>query len=406
MKSFFNAGIAYILLWCLYSLQGTFYVSGGVISRLLLLILLMWSMYSFYLVNFKGKQHLPAFIKAVNIFLIITTIYGGILMISGQELIIRDDYTKVSNFEYLKNIYMSLLPLYAIYYYVQEGHITERHVGFLALLFICVTWGKYSRVQIDKLAMAMEIGSTREEFTNNTGYSFLAILPLLLFWNKKPLLQYILFLVCIAGIILCMKRGAIIIGAVCFVYFIYSTFKTTRGSMRFTIVLLSILAIAGTIWIVQDMLATSDYFVQRVDKTLEGDSSNRDIVYTNLWNVFINESNPLKIIFGRGANSTLIVTTNFAHNDWLELAINQGIVGIVIYFYYFISLFKDARRVRKTNKVYSDILLMSLFILFSKTLFSMSYASIDIVQMMAIGLALNPCCIKQNCKSTLCSSRI
>ena len=388
-----NACLIYTLLWCLYSLQGTLYNSGGIVSKLLLLILLLWSLYSCYLVNTQNrKQSLPYFIKAVNVFLIMATVYGGILMISGQTLYITEgEYKAVAKFQYLKDIYMSLLPLYAFYYYAQRGKLNINQIFFLLLLFIGIAWSRYFRSNADNLAMAMAMGSTREEFTSNAGYSFLAIMPLLLFWDRKPLLQYLLLLVCIGGIILCMKRGAILIGAVCFVYFMYSTIKSTKGATRFVVVLLSILAIIGTFWIIQEMLSTSDYFVSRIEKTVKGDSSNRDILYANLWEVFINEPNPLKIIFGRGANATLTVGMNYAHNDWLELAINQGFLGIGIYIYYFIALFRDARRVRKINKVCSNVLLISWFILFSKTLFSMSYASVGIVQMLAIGLVLGLC---------------
>lgn len=389
MKNYFNAGIAYILLWCLYSLQGTLYATGGIISRSLLLILLIWSIYSCFLVNFKIRKPLPSFIKAVNLFLIVATAYGVILMVSGQELFITEgELTKVSNFQYLKDIYISLLPLYTFYYYAEIGYINKKHIGSLLLLFIGITWLQYFESQANSLAAAMAIESTREEFTNNTGYSFLALLPLLLIWNKKPLLQYILFFGCIAGIILCMKRGAIIIGSLCTIYFIYSSLKTAKGSTKFAIIILSALAIVATTLIVQDMLATSDYFAYRIERTLEGDSSNRDTIYSNLWNSYINEHNPIVLLFGRGANATLKVGPNYAHNDWLEIITNQGLFGVVIYLCYFVALFKDVRQVNRSNKTFSMVLTMSLLILFSRTLFSMSYNTISIALSLAIGLAL------------------
>lgn len=389
MKGYFNPGIAYILVWCLYSLQGAFYTSGGIISQTLIALLLIWSIYYFLIINFNSDEALPAFIKAVNVFLIMATIYGVILIASGQELTITEgEYRRVPNFHYLKEILTSLLPLYPIYYYVKKSYITERHLVFLLLIFIGVTWSQYFRFQSEAIENALTYGYTREEFTNNTGYTFLAILPLLLLWNKKPILQYILFLVCIAGIILCMKRGAIIIGAICAIYFIYQTFKMTRGPKKITIILLSILAIWYTVWFVRDMLVTSEYFGQRLEATLEGDSSNRDIIFNNLWNVFISETNPLIILFGRGANATLSVGMNLAHNDWLELAINQGLLGVVIYIIYFTSLLSDANRVRKTNSLNASVLYMAFVILFIRSFFSMSYGDINIILMLAIGLAL------------------
>lgn len=389
MKNHFNPGIIYILLWCLYSLQGTLYATGGIISRSLLLLLLVWSLYSCLIVNFKISKPLPSFIKALNVFLIMTTLYGGILILGGQELYItEDEITKVPNFQYLKDIYMSILPIYTIYHYVLRGDINRQHIGVLLLLFISITWIEYFQTQANNLAAAMEVGSTQEEFTNNQGYAFLAILPLLLLWNKRPLLQYVLFLICISAIILCMKRGAIIIGAICAIYFIYSSLKTAKGSTKFAIVILSILAITTMTFIVREMLTTSDYFMYRIEQTLEGNSSNRDIIYSHLWDTYINETNPLVLLLGRGANATLKVGPNYAHNDWLELITNQGLLGVVVYIYYFVALLKDIRRVKRINRTYSNVLSMVLLILFSRTLFSMSYNSISIALALAIGLTL------------------
>ena len=389
MKHYFNPGIIYILLWYLYSLQGTLYATGGIISRSLLLLLLVWSIYSCLLVNFKNSKPLPSFIKAINVFLVMVTIYGILLILSGQVLYITEgEITEVPNFQYLKDIYMSLLPIYAIYYYALCGYINRQHIGMLLLLLICITWAGYFKHQANSLAAAMEIGSTREEFTNNQGYAFLAILPLLLLWNKRPLLQYVLFLICISGIILCMKRGAIIIGAICVIYFIYSSLKAAKGSTKFAIVILSILAITTITFIVREMLTTSDYFMYRIEQTLEGNSSNRDIIYSHLWDSFINEPNPLILLFGRGANATLTLAPNFAHNDWLELITNQGLLGIGVYILYFVALYKDIKRIRRINKTYSIVLTMVLLILFSRTLFSMSYNTVSIALALAIGLVL------------------
>ena len=389
MKNKFNPGFTYILLWCLYNLQGTFYASGGIISQTLLLTLLIWSIYHFFIVNINQSQNVPTFIKAINIFLIMATIYGSILMLSGQELYITEgEYKKVPNFSYLKEVLTSLLPIYPIYNYTRKGYINQRNIGILLLLLVGVAWGQYFRFQTEAVANAMAEGYIREEFTNNTGYSFLALLPLLLIWNKKPLLQYVLFLICIGGIIICMKRGAIIIGAVCAIYFIYSSLKTAKGSTKFAIVILSALAIIATISIVRDLLVTSDYFVYRIEQTLEGNSSNRDIIYSHLWDTFINESNPLILLFGRGANATLTVAPNLAHNDWLELITNQGIIGIVIYLWFYIAMLKDIKKIKHSNTLYARVLFMSFIVLFLRTIFSMSYGDIDIVLMLAIGFVL------------------
>ena len=185
-----------------------------------------------------------------------------------------------------------------------------------------------------------------------------------------------------------MKRGAILIAVLCFIYFLYSMFKTSRGSTRVGIVLLSLAAIIVSAILVNDLLQTNEYFVSRIEQTLEGDSSNRDELYSTYFNHFITESSFLKFFLGNGANATLSIGYNYAHNDWLEIAINNGLLGIIIYMWYYISLFTDYMREKKYNLVYADVILMALIIMFTSSLFSMSYASLNTAFPIAVGFVL------------------
>ena len=58
-----------------------------------------------YKVN-TGIHKLPAFIKAINVFLIFATLYGSFLIIGGEDLYITEGHAnvKVTNFSYLKQI--------------------------------------------------------------------------------------------------------------------------------------------------------------------------------------------------------------------------------------------------------------------------------------------------------------
>lgn len=97
----------------------------------------------------------------------------------------------------------------------------------------------------------------------------------------------------------------------------------------------------------------------------------------------------LILYYGCGANHTVAVAGNYAHNDWLEIAINNGLIGVIIYIAYFISLIRDYIISRKRLKYYySNSLLMSTLILLSASFFSMSYNSVGIAQSMVIGFIL------------------
>lgn len=382
----YNPVVIYFIIWCLYNLQGALYSSGGVISRSLLLILLFWSLCIVYKVV-TGPRNQPNYFKALNVFLLTTTLYGLLLMLSGQSLYITEGYMniKTNNFDYLKHIYMSFFPMYVYYYYTRKGNLNEKHLKYftIALLLVLVVNYFYQKNQLMLLA-----ANATDGVTLNIGYEFLALIPLIWFWNKAPRYQYLLLLICMFFIIICMKRGAILIGIICFIYFLYATFKQSTGRLRYTIILFSIIAVLVTSAIITNMLASNDYFAYRLEQTLEGDSSNRDELYSTYFKYFISERNFFKFIFGNGANATLKVGFNFAHNDWLELAINNGICGIMIYLWCFISLIKDFIRAKKFYRFEANAILLQFIIIFTSSLFSMSYASIDHAITITMGYAL------------------
>lgn len=400
IKRLFQPVNIYFALWCLYRLQGPLYPSGSIIAKILLLIILIWSLCLMFKVNMRGCAK-SAFLIALNVFLLVTSIYGTLLIISGQELYVtQEDYIRVSNFDYLKHVYMSLLPIYVFYYYTKKGFVSLSSVLSFAILLLSVDVLIYFHARNE----AMILASTNSNgFTLNVGYNFLAIMPLLLFFNNKKAIQYTLLLVVLLFIMLCMKRGAIIIGCFCFLYFLYSMIKSSQGRSRILIVFLSIIAMTAAVFLIGIMLNSNNYFSYRVQQTLAGDTSNRGDLYMTYYNYFISEQNLFRFIFGNGANATLKVGTNFAHNDWLELAINNGVLGLLLYISLYLGLVSDYKKLLRRNPLYASVVAMTLAIMFFTSLFSMSYASLDKSLSIALGFTLAQINIKENYSKNMLS---
>lgn len=163
-------------------------------------------------------------------------------------------------------------------------------------------------------------------------------------------------------------------------------FKTSRGKGRAGIVLISLIILAVGISFVINLYETSPYFQLRVEQTLEGQSSGRDTIYLSLWNYYKADFSLMRFLFGNGANYSIVVAGNYAHNDWLELLINQGLLGIVLYAILFLSLVAFMLKNRNNNNF--AILSMVFIIMFSMTLFSMLYANLKLPLAVAIGYCL------------------
>ena len=388
-----NACLIYTLLWCLYYLQGTLYPKG-VLAQAILLLILMWSLY--YATKVVIQNNSPNFIKALSVFIGVYLVYFLLSYLDSTPIYVNFVMEqRVTAFGSFKTTLMSLLPIYAYYYFAKKGQL--QNVGFYIVILLILTTFQFIRNQSNAIIEAATMGLDQDEFTNNIAYNFVHLTPLLFLFNKKPFWQYAALLYALVFILMGMKRGAILIGALCFVYFLYNSYKTSSPKGRKYIVLLSICVLIGFGVYATNFIAGSDYFAARVEDTLEGNSSGRDAIYSSLIDHMLSRNNIGEIIFGEGLNKTVAISGLFAHNDWLELGINQGLIGIVVYILFFTGLWADVRRLKRQNKLLYGVLSMAFFIMFASTLFSMSYNNLTIGIQLSLGIALAQIKCKKDC---------
>ena len=375
----------FIIVWVLYYLQGVLYSSGGAISTGLLGINLLVSIYC--AIKIWQMPNNPPYIKGLNLLVLMFSIYGfAFILMNPSTVHYSMSGVSMASYNYIKSIYLSILPIYAFYYFSLKGYLTAERLRWWAVVFCisCViSYYIYMQQAMEKL---LQRGSSAEEITNNAGYLFLSLIPIWVLFRKKPLLQYVGLAFCMAFILMGMKRGAIAIGSVVVLYLICQIIKNARGKQRFIVILLTaVLAIAGVYFVI-DMMSSSDYFIQRIEDTKAGNSSARDDLYSFFWTYFTERAELLHYLFGRGANGTLEVYNSYAHNDWLEIAINQGLFGIIIYIVYWINFYKTWHQ--STNIEAKTILAIIGISYFAKTIFSMSYGDMTYVCTSVLGYAL------------------
>lgn len=370
----------YILLWLIYNMQGILYPSGGIVSVSVLAILLVWSMYNAAQANRYAPK--PKFFKGLNALLLLFTVYGVYLMMLGPDIFITEgDVGEVRKLGYLKEIYSSLLPIYSFYLFTKRGELDSSLFGKWFLAFIFVAVFQYVR----SLQMSL-ISVGNDEVTNNEGYLFVALMPGLLLFRAKPIWQYVCVIAFLTLIFFSMKRGAILTGVLAVVYFFYYKFNHVAGRKKTIVFLALAIFVCVSCLMVSRLLETSEYFNARLQATLEGNDSNRSDMYSHLWNVFLYESNIIQMLFGHGAWGTLTVNMNFAHNDWLEILTNQGLLGIFVFLYYWWCFYKSSRDAKSRDR--HACLYLAFFICLAKTIFSMSYSDMNIYMTSAIGLCL------------------
>lgn len=375
----------FLLAWALYYLQGIAYPEGGIISLSLLGVnLLVSASCAVKVIQWKNK---PVFFKGFNVLMLMFTIYGLTLVLIGPSTLYYPiSGMSMKSYSYIKSIYLSLLPIYPFYYYSRLGYLTAERLRIWGMVFLASVTLSYFRMQRDALTALLEEGSNADETTNNMSYLFLSCLPLLVLYRKKPLIQFTALAFVLAFIVMGMKRGAIAIGLVSSIYFMSQAIRNSTGKTRFSFLILSAGICIGAVFFFIHEMSSSDYMMKRIEDTLEGDTSGRDSLYSFFWTYFTKNDNFLHYLIGRGANGTLEIYDNYAHNDWLEIAVNQGLLGIFVYAFYWFGFYKTWRNA--SNIEAKSILTLMALIFFAQTMFSMSYSDMSYVSTSILGYAL------------------
>lgn len=365
----------YVFFWCLYQMQDILYPQG-VINQGIQVLIMGWAVYEAGIYMLPQRE-LPMMLKATSLLLFMYLVYGSIFIIFGSEF-----YSTPSN--YLKSFVNSFLPLFLFYKYAKEGYLVEKRIRMYFLIFLCMIIPQFFHAEDLAIQALRKKGSSRSEITNNTGYFFVSLLPMLFFWYKNRIVQYIGLCIIMLFILMGMKRGAILIASACAVWFLIDCIKnTTSKKHRYQTVFFGIIISIVAVVAVSYQLTNSEYFQNRVEQTKEGNTSRRDILYSKISDAVVNDESVIHLFFGRGAFATLQIGGNFAHQDWLETTCNNGLSGIVILSVYFIAFYKTGRDAQKTvAPQYKTCLIMLFFASISKSMFSMSLQNIPIYMTM------------------------
>lgn len=233
---------------------------------------------------------------------------------------------------------------------------------------------KWSIITMALMSIAMffvTVSMMRVDDENSYGGGYLIIVALPVFWyflrRSSLIVQVIITLVLFIIALSSMKRGDILACILATSAFFYINYKSKRKNHFRFFVAIAITALVG-FFAFKYFLTTNDIFASRFEQTLEGDTSNRDIIYSLLWSHYLKAPLGVKL-FGGGFDATLTIGNVRAHSDLLEVLSCEGLVGLIIYLCAFFSLFGQVRK--RTDVTEKAVLASVLVIWLVKMIFSM-----------------------------------
>lgn len=376
----------YLSFLTFYLIQGVMIPTGGtVFSQLILSCAMLMGIY--YTVKTICLPNIPVYFTGLNMLFFMFIIYGILLLFSNHHYIIIFSWSEVPNSTFLKNIFLSLPNVYVFYYFSRKGYLTEKALKKWVIVFLASSVFRYIDNQMVLLNMMQLKGVQTKEMTNNMGYLFVALMPTIAVFKDKVRIQYGILILCMAFIMMAMKRGAIIVGTIMLIYILYFNYKYNKNVSKRKVIVFSLFIIVAAYFITEYMLESSDYFMSRIEQTKEGNSSGRNALYERYWNHFKNETDIFKYLLGNGANATLGIGVNYAHNDWLEIAIDEGVLGLVIYCIYWFCFWRTIASI-KYNITAKLVLTLTFISFLIMTVFSMSYTEYSIYSCSVFGYYL------------------
>jgi hypothetical protein len=320
-----------IFLFIVYYGQGIFYVSGGVISRLAILIIMSISFIYFIKVVFIDKAHLSVLIKS----------WTALLLLNIIGFFLNGDLEK---FSFLQPILINMLPFYVFYYFSKKRILVRNHLIFLLIVLLPLLIIKFIQSGIE-----LEILKGREDVVDNAAYLFLGLLPFI-FLFKKKIISLFLLLVFWFFIMQSAKRAVIICLLITIlIYFYYLIISVDKKLKVFNYAFLFTLIFVIIYWGYQNLIE-QEFVLSRIQKMAEGDSSGRDGIASIAFASWYESNSYITLLFGNGFLTTLEVTSMQSHNDWIELLVSFGLLGFVLFFLIFYYLIKEILHKDLTTK--------------------------------------------------------
>lgn len=384
LRSQLNFANLYVLLLTYNTYLHLIGQDGTFITRIIFVLNIFVSFYCIFKIQKKHVRN--PYINGLKKILILFSFYGFILiLVSDIHISSLTGYVKVKSYWYLMELYVSILPIFPFYYLSKKNYFRKETLIFWLCVFLLL-------IPIIFIQSASLIGNDVTNIfstnrTSNVGYAFVALLPAVALFNNKLIFQYFIFIYCLAFSLICMKRGPIIICILCLIVFIVYKFKNVPFRKKISIVAFLSILFYISMFFIMELAGNNAYFMTRIEDTIDGGSSGRDSIYSALIDYYLLKANVLQQFFGLGAYGSLKVSHNFAHNDWLEILIGQGLIGLIFYVNYWFCFYKIIKRNKKNQEVY---LALSLFfvIYFLKTLFSMSINDIPVFSSLFFGYYL------------------
>ena len=330
-------------------------------TKFLMVIVCLFLLFYAYqcMIQIHQEQDSNTFFWKISIILALVPIYSYLFLRLGRLFFIDSILSKIFGFWFitlllesafidtglsfrinLTNSIIMLIPVPIFYYFYlvfNKENILPFFLKIAALFTMALTVFYYKENSIMNLIVKEEYASL------NIAYYPLLMLPFVLLMNNKYI--RLIFVILIALVVFSsMKRGGLLAFFLSILIYYFVEFIFIKES-RFRIMRLIYIALVLIVFSYAFFYFDkhyNGYFLERVKMINNDEGSGRLPLYREVFSLIENSSFN-KILFGHGENAVLRFTGEFsAHNDFLEVFFDYGIIVFIGYILLHYQLIKKS----------------------------------------------------------------
>ena len=268
-------------------------------------------------------------------------------------------YNPIGNAEYLE----VMLPFLSFNFYffsiynskknytkLMNTYIYEYSFVFLVLFFIYFSFTRYisAFLQVDTVYNAV--------------YFIIYLLPFVLLLPNK-ILRYICLAIALFAAIISQKRTATIGIVAAFICYYFVNNKVQNRNIGKTLLFFIAFLTLGALFYSFLSTFNDGHLIERFENLGDDGGSGRDVIWRATW-LMIQRSDMLSFLLGHGWNSVKINSPFHieAHNDFLELWYDYGLLSLLLYILFFFGLIGIGIKLIKKRSDVAPSFCASLFI--------------------------------------------
>lgn len=289
----------------------------------------------YYLLKLLLSGSLPKY----SILLLIFVAIWGIAWMNSPKQVFQESTATIRNTtELLTPAVGFFLLFFPYYFWSKTGCLTSRRLKKFLVILLIVNSISFIGFFADLIPHDADASGA------NLSYPLVCLMPLAgVLWDNKNKFFYVL-LALVAVSFISTKRGAMISALLSFALMLYLFSKDSKYKhIKLLPIVLMLVAASAVLYFIY---ISNDNLQLKIEDSNEGNFSGRENFYLVLLDSWLSSDIKTKLLGTEFMKAVDLVGYD-AHNDWLEILLDAGIVGATIYLFIILTFFIKGMSNRK-----------------------------------------------------------